>query len=171
MQAGDLVFCTTHGIMGWAIRFAQRRNQEVDWLTNHVAVLDAPSGDSWTIIQAQPRGVTNDALLTEVAIGGTFEVVALPRTVNREAFLDFQRSEVGKKYSKSSITSDALNMLLPEKLYFRWSDAVVCSGLVALGLMYGGFPAMKDVNDLYSITPAQVKRAVLGDTNDGTSNG
>lgn len=158
MQAGDLVFCSTNGIVGKAIRFAQRRSGEVDWERNHVAALDAPTADGgWTVIQAEWRGVTNTGLLTEIAVGGTFEVVKLPDGVNREKFLEFIRSQVGLEYSKSSILSDALNMLLPERLYFRWGNALVCSGLIALGLTYGGFPAMEVVPDFYSTTPAQVK--------------
>ncbi len=163
MQAGDLVFCSTTGIIGRSIQFAQRKNGEVDWYRNHVGVLDSPTVDgNWYVIQAEPRGVTNNKLLTEIAVGGTYEVATLPSTVNREKFLELSRSQVGRFYGYLSILSIAGNMFLPEKFHFRWSDSVCCSGLVALGLLYGGFPPMAAVEDIYDITPAQVKRLVTG---------
>jgi hypothetical protein len=168
MQVGDLVFCSNKGLIGAAIRFAQRRNHEVDWERNHVCILDSFINGVWYVLQAEPGGgITNDKPLLTIAVGGTFEVLPLPVTIDREKFIEFQRSKLGIEYSFSSILSDAVSMFLPERLYFRWGKGLVCSGLVALALLYAGFEPMTEVEDLYSQTPAQVKRAILGEQNDG----
>ena len=165
MKPGDLVFCTTTGILGKAIRFAQRRNGEVDWHRNHVAVIDRLENGSWYVLQAENSGITNDKELTTIAVGGTFEVVELPRTIDADGFLELLRAQVGLKYSYSTIASCALNMIFPERLYFRWSNGLICSGFVALGLTFAGFKPMEHVVDIYSITPAQVMNlVVLGET-------
>jgi hypothetical protein len=156
MQPGDLVFCTTTGVLGKAIRFAQRRNKEVDWKRNHVAALDRFENGVWYVIQAEPHGVTSDKQLLNIAIGGTFEIRELPSVVDAEKFLEYLRSRVGDDYSFSTIASCALNMIFPERLYFRWANGLICSGLIALALTFGGFAPMETATDLYSLTPAQV---------------
>jgi hypothetical protein len=149
--------------MGQGIRFAQRRNHEQDWEDNHICALDKCIDGEWTVVQAEPRGITNDKLLTEIAVGGTFKIIPLPASVDREKFLEYQRSKVGLSYGYLTLLSIAGNMFLPESVHFRWKASLVCSGLVATGLMFGGFSPTEKVADIYDITPAQVARMCYGD--------
>ena len=161
MNPGDLVFCSTKGIIGKSIRWAQHfmpYSKYSKW--NHVAILDRYVDGKWYIIQAQPKGITDNLTLDESAFGGTFEVVELPRTTNRDLVLRFARSQVGLKYSYLSILSCAIDNILPDAICLRKSRTWICSGLVAGALWYGGFPKAMQWPDLYSITPAEVANAV-----------
>lgn len=160
MKAGDLVFCTSKGILGRAIRFAQKHDNEVDWKRNHVAVLShQDEAGNWYVIQAEAKGVTNDKLLESVAPGGSYEVVELPIAVFRVNFLEFLNSQVGSSYSWLSILSCAVDMFLPDTICLRRSKTWICSGLVAGALWYCTYPEAKGWGDLYTATPAQVARA------------
>ena len=155
-QPGDLVFCSTNGIIGKGIRWAQRRLPDrVDAESNHVAILDRFVDGEWYIVQAEPTGVTDDKKLS--SINGTFEVVELPRTTNRDPVLRFARSQVGLKYGYLSILSCAVDMFLPEIICIRQSRTWICSGLVAGALWFGGFIEAASWNDMYSMTPAEIK--------------
>ena len=148
MNPGDLVFCHTKGVIGASIRWAQRfmpSSKYSKW--NHVAILDRYVDGKWYLIQAQPKGITNTLTLDESAFGGTYEVLDLPSSANRENVLMFARSQVGLKYSYLSIC-------------LRKSKTWICSGLVAGALWYGGFPKAMQWPDLYSITPSEVAGAV-----------
>lgn len=157
MQAGDLVLCHSKGIIGASIRWAERsleNSHYSEW--NHVAVLDREVDGEWYVIQAEAKGVTNDKKLESVAPGGNYEVVELPHSANRELFLAFVRSQVGSKYGYLSIVSCALDMALPDAICLRKSKTWICSGLVAGGLWYAGFPEVLKWPDLYTITPAEI---------------
>lgn len=157
-QPGDLVFMSTKGLIGKGIRWAQRRLPDsVDAQWNHVAILDRFVDGEWFVIQAQPKGVTDNLTLTESAFGGTSEVVQLPRTANRDLVLRFARSQVGLKYGYLSILSCAFDLFLPESVCIRKSRTWICSGLVTMALLFGGFLSMVSVDDVYSMTPAEVK--------------
>ena len=156
MQVGDLVVCTTVGIVGKSIQYAHRRNEEVDWKRNHICTLNECRDGVWYVLQAEPKGITDDKPLATIAIGGTFETMTLPVSVDRDRFLEFQRSQLGHRYSYLSILSCALDMVLPPEICLRRSGTWICSGLVAASLWYAHFPPAKMWNDVYTITPAQL---------------
>ena len=161
MNPGDLVFCHTKGVIGASIRWAQKfmpSSKYSKW--NHVAILDRCVDDKWYLIQAQPKGVTDNLTLEESAFGGTYEVIKLPASVDREKVLKFARSQVGLKYSYLSILSCAVDNILPDAICLRKSKTWICSGLVAGALWYGGFYKVMELSDMYSTTPAEVAEAV-----------
>ena len=161
MNPGDLVFCSTKGIIGKSIRWAQHFMPDSEYSKwNHVAILDRYVDGKWYLIQAQPKGITNTLTLDESAFGGTYEVLDLPSSANRENVLKFARSQVGLKYSYLSILSCALDNILPDAICLRKSKTWICSGLVAGALWYGGFYKVMELSDMYSTTPAEVAEAV-----------
>src|ERR1035438_5531506 len=103
---GDLVFCNSTGIVSRAIRIAEWFRRDWNGASerpgdkwNHVAILDCPLPDGdWTVIQAVGRGVTQTALLTTVAPGGSYDVLPMPGTVSDGRLLTFARSQVGLQY-------------------------------------------------------------------------
>lgn len=160
-QAGDLVLCHSKGIIGKAIRFAEKHDRDGKYSKwNHVAILDYQAGSDWYIIQAEAKGVTNHRFLTGVAPGGEYEIIPLPSSVNREALLYFARTQVGKKYGYTSILSCALNMVLPDFLCLRQANTWICSGLAAGALWFAGFDGATLWPDLYSVTPADIAQSV-----------
>ena len=161
MKPGDLVFCTSKGIIGSAIRWAQRKDiGEVYAKYNHVAILDREENGEWYVIQAEAAGVTNDKKLTSVAPGGKYRVVALPESVDVDKFLEFARSQVGSAYGYTSILSCAFDLLLPDRICLRKTGTWICSGLAAGALMYAGFKGAQGWPDLYTVTPSQIAYAI-----------
>lgn len=161
MKPGDLVFCTSKGIIGSAIRWAQRKEvSEIYARYNHVAILDREENGEWYVIQAEAAGVTNDKKLTSVAPGGKYRVVALPESVNVDKFLEFARSQVGSAYGYTSILSCAFDMLLPDRICLRKTGTWICSGLAAGSLMYAGFKGAQGWPDIYTVTPSQIAYAI-----------
>ena len=130
------------------------------FFSGHVAILDRFVDGKWYLVQAQPKGISDNLTLEQSAFGGTYEVVQLPSTVDRERVLKFVRSQVGLKYSYLSILSCAFDNILPDAICLRKSKTWICSGLVAGALWYGGFPKAMEWPDLYSITPSEVAGAV-----------
>jgi hypothetical protein len=161
VKPGDLVFCTSKGIIGSAIRWAQRKDiGEVYAKYNHVAILDREENGEWYVIQAEAAGVTNDKKLTSVAPGGKYRVVALPESVDVDKFLEFARSQVGSAYGYTSILSCAFDLLLPDRICLRKTGTWICSGLAAGALMYAGFKGAQGWPDLYTVTPSQIAYAI-----------
>ena len=157
MKAGDVVLMHTNGFMGRAIRFAQRRVMESRWTNfNHVGILHEKVGKDWTVIQAQPQGITAHGLLSEMAPDGNYEIIPLPKVVKAADVLSFARQQVGKEYGFASAASVAVDMILPKQVCLRKADTWICSGLVMGALWYAGLPEALHVDDLYSITPAEV---------------
>ena len=157
MKAGDLVLCHSTGILGRAIRIAEKRlqnSQFSEW--NHIAILDREVDGEWYVIQAEAHGVTNDKKLSSVAPGGRYEVIPLPAGVNVDKVLTFARAQVGDAYSWLSILSCAFDMWLPQAICFRRGDTWICSGLAAAALWFGGFEKMVHLNDVYTCTPAEI---------------
>jgi hypothetical protein len=159
MKSGDLVFCHTNGVIGKSIRWAQRNEGDgrfSKW--NHVAVLDRlDSNGHWLVIQAEPKGVTNDKCLGTL---GVYEIVPLPNGVDAEKFLRFVRSQVGHRYGYLSIFSCALDMYLPDSVCLRQAKTWICSGLVAAALMFAGFEPAMSWSDIYTNTPAGLAHMV-----------
>jgi len=156
-KPGNIVLCHSAGILGGAIRIAERRLQDrryAEW--NHVAVLDRQVDGEWYIIQAEASGVTCDKKLDSVAPGGNYEIIPLPIGADRTKFLKFVRAQVGDKYSWLSIFSAAFDMWLPDAICLRKGFTWICSGLVAAALWFAGFEPLMKLNDVYTCTPAEI---------------
>jgi len=160
MQTGDLVFCHTTGLIGRAIRVAQYFDGDGKFSKwNHVAILDRQDSDGkWFVIQAEPKGVTDDKYLDDVAPGGNYEIVPLPQGCDRSKFLEFARFQVGFSYGFITIFSCAIDILLPNSICLRKANSWICSGLAAGSLWFAGFEPAKSWPDLYTRTPAQIAR-------------
>jgi len=161
-EPGDLVFCHSKGIIGRAIRVAQRlRNSPEDAMWNHVAIIDKRDKfGNYYVIQAEAKGVTNNKQLGSIAPGGRFKIVPFPATADRAKFLTFARSQVSDPYGYLTILSIALDFLLPRRVALRKSGTWVCSALAAGGLWYSGFPKAMTWPDLYQVTPADLYGAL-----------
>lgn len=162
MKPGDIVLCHSKGIVGSAIRWAQRRDySEVFSQYNHVAILDRCEGDVWYIIQAEAAGVTSDKTLESVAPGGAYRIIALPSSVDQGKFLEFARSQVGARYGFTTILSCAMDVLLPESVCLRKYGTWICSGLVAASLMFSGFKPVQGWGDIYTVFPSEIAKELL----------
>jgi len=171
VKQGDIVICTSSGLIGAGIRWVQHRSRKhylippIDgrdkwWQYNHIAVINEQQADGkFTIFQAEARGVTDYRLLDTVAPGGTYQVIPLPDCVDRDKFLELLRGQVGKHYGYMSILSCFVDLILPDKICLRQSDTWNCSGLVAGALWYGGFPGAYTWPDLYTVVPAEIAEA------------
>ena len=168
-QAGDLVICHSRGILGKAIRWAQRRLPDKRYSKwNHVAVLNKVVDGQWTIIQAQTKGVTDTMTLDKLYQRSDYEIVEIPEYVDRALELDFLRSQVGQEYGWLSIVSCAFDMVLPDKVSVRSSGTWICSALAGAALWYGGFEPAQKWPDLYTLTPAELAQACLGEASPST---
>jgi hypothetical protein len=157
--AGDLVFAHSTGIIGKAIRFAERIRGKGGDNWNHVAVLSRRAADgTWYIFQAEAAGVTDDKTLDSVAPGGHYEVVPLPLEVDRFSFYLFIHSQVGAKYGFLSILSCAVDIIIPDSICLRQAKTWICSGLVAAGLLAGDYRPAQDwaMKDLYTTMPSEI---------------
>jgi hypothetical protein len=162
MEPGDVVLCHSEGIVGSAIRWAQRREYSGAFSQyNHVAIIDRIEDGVAYIIQAEAAGVTNDKQLESVAPGGTYRVIPLPESVDKDKFLEFARSQVGALYGFTTILSCALDVLLPESICLRKYGTWICSGLVAAALMYGGFKPTQGWGDIYTTFPSEIAKELL----------
>lgn len=162
-RRGDIVACTSKGLVARSIRFAQRRDHEEHWNTNHIAVLNERRQGEWTIYQAEASGVTNDKTLSSVTPGGHHFVLPFPdHLASKSLFLEFIEGHVGDRYGILTIVSDALNMYLPDSIDFRRANTFTCSGLVGAALLYAGYHPMTRADDVYSITPASIVSMLQG---------
>jgi hypothetical protein len=161
--AGDLVFAHSTGVIGKAIRFAERIRGKGGDNWNHVAVLSKRVDGVWYIIQAEAKGVTDDKTLDSVAPGGSYEVVPLPLEVERFSFYNFVWSQVGAKYGYLSILSCAFDIIIPDAICLRQAKTWICSGLVAAGLLAGDYcPAQEWARkDLYTTMPSEVHTEIV----------
>ena len=103
---------------------------------NHVAIVDEVFGDVVYVIQAESRGVTGKKhhrrVLEDVSPGGTYEIVKPPSKASRARILAFARGEVGSSYGFFTIASDAINVVTPGWMTFRWTASWTCSALAAV---------------------------------------
>lgn len=156
-QAGDLVFAHGRGIISAAIRLVQSwRSPKADARWNHVAVLmNQDRHGNWWVIQAEGHGV-KQAKLSDVAPGGSYEVVKCPASANPARVVEFALSQVGVKYGFLTVASILLNVLTPKSIAIRKPHTWVCSALVAGSLWYAGWPISQAWKDLYQVTPADL---------------
>jgi len=160
-QPGDIVLAHSDGLMGKAIRFGERiRWGEKPSHWNHVAIVDRIEDGVAYVIQAEPRGVTNDKPLSSV---GEYEIVLPPDEANVERLLQFARSQVGSHYGWASIVSVAFDIATPNWFpSFRRPGTWICSALGAEALRYAGW--LRQWPDIYCVTPAQMYAALISPT-------
>lgn len=162
MQAGDIVACTSDGFLGASIRYAQKRDGLVRWDINHVAALHEPMGDDWSVYQAESKGVTGSGLLSTITPGGRHFVIPFPDAeADRGKFLEYLDRQVGDEYSWMSVASCAVDIVLPDAICLRRSWTLICSGYLATGLMYAGYPKVARVGDIYTVMPAQLVEILI----------
>ena len=157
--AGDLVFAHSTGVIGKAIRFAERIRGKGGGNWNHVAILSHQVDGVWYVIQAEAKGVTNDKPLDTVAPGGHYEIVSLSdATVDRFSFYEFISSQVGAKYGYLSIMSCAFDIIIPDAICLRQSKTWICSGLAAAGLLAGDYKPAREWarKDIYTTMPSEI---------------
>lgn len=143
--------------MSWAIRLVQSwRSPKTDAHWNHVAILASrtPTGN-WNVYQAQGKGVSY-VPLSDVAPGGTYEVVKCPATADPEKVVAFAQSQTGVKYGYLTIASIILNVITPKRLAIRKPGTWICSALAAAALWYAGWPVSEKWADLYQVSPADL---------------
>lgn len=156
---GDLVFAHGKGFISAAIRLVQSwRSPKADAHWNHVAILSHKIGDEWQVIQAQGKGVVM-CPLSDVAPGGSFEVVACP-AVDREKVTEFACSQEGVKYGYLTVASIILNVVTPKRLALRKPGTWICSALAAACLWYAGWYESENWPDLYQVSPADLYGAL-----------
>jgi hypothetical protein len=156
VQAGDVGFAHTKGMMGKLIRLGETFRFKKWSAWNHEFVVDRVVDGVPYIIQATLRGVTDSAPLADVAPGGRYTTMAPPDGVDRHEFLVFCRSQVGMHYSLGTILAIAIDIVT-----WDWFPAFrgarkpswICSALVNEGLRYGGW--LHQWRDIYSMTPAE----------------
>jgi hypothetical protein len=155
---GYIGFAKNRGVMGKLIRVGEwlKFRKGSGW--NHMFVV---AEDGNHIIQATLEGVTDTALLTEVAPGGEYVVFAPPPGVRADDVLRFARSQVGTKYGVLTILAIAIDILT-----WQWVPALrgarknswICSGLTCEALRFGGW--LYNWIDVYTVTPAQAYEAL-----------
>lgn len=178
-KPGDLVFAHGKGVISRSIRIAEW----LQWLRhaiaifartgkwtprdrgntfNHVAIIDEVRNGEIFVIQAESRGVTGSGhhrrRLEDVSPGGSYEIVQPPSKASRARILAFARGEVGSSYGFFTIASDALNVITPGWMTFRWTASWTCSGLAGEALRHGGW--LHRWPDIYQVTPAQLYTAL-----------
>lgn len=160
MRPGDLVFFHGSGFVDGAIRVCERIRR--DWPSgneaagahwNHVAILAAPVGKDWTLIQAQGHGVEEGQLLSE-ATAGTYEVVPLPPQLTGNHAVGFARAQVGRKYGFVTIGSIVVTLFTPTFFNVMWPGTWICSALGAESWRAAGW--IHNWGDIYQVSPAQL---------------
>jgi len=157
-QPGDIVFAHSDGAMGRAIRFGERiRWGEKPSHWNHVAIVSRVDTTGVYVIQAEPRGVTDDKRIESV---GEYVLFSPPIGTQADWILQFAEEQVGSRYGWGSIVSIFFDILTPNWFpSFRRPSTWVCSALVAEALRYGGW--LSDWGDIYTVTPAQLYESLV----------
>lgn len=156
-QVGDIVFAHSSGMMGKAIRFGERLQFKRGSFYNHVCIVDRIVDGVAYVVQAEPRGVTNDKTLESV---GTVTLITPPAHVDVEKMLTFARAQVGSKYGFMSIVS-----IVVDVISWDWFPAMrargtwICSALTAESLRYGGW--FHNWPDIYIPKPSDVYNALV----------
>jgi hypothetical protein len=156
---GDLVFAHSKGLIGRAIRLAERIRWRGGDAYNHVAVLAEQVGDDWRIIQAEARGVTHTGMLSTVAPGGTYVIVPLAPGIDAAKVLAFAQAQVGRRYGFLTVVSIIATILSPRFVDVMLPDTWICSAVAAESLRFGGW--LHNWPDLFQVSPAQLWDALV----------
>ena len=154
--AGDVVLAHSNGLMGRAIRFAEKLRWRKGSYWNHTCIVNRKDENGvWYVIQADIRGV-NEARLDSV---GEHQLVDLPEGVDTHKVLEFTRAQLGTGYSILSIISIMFDIVTPNWFpEFRKDNTWICSAVTAEALRYGGW--LKNWGSIYTVTPSQLATAL-----------
>ena len=155
-EPGDVVFAHSNGIMGRAIRFAERLRGRSGSFYNHVCFVDRVEDGVAFVLQAEPRGVTIDKPISTV---GEYLLMRPPPSVDVDRMMFFARKQVGFRYSWLTIAALCLDILTPG--WFptfqpanKRSNSWICSALTGESLRFGGW--YHRWPSIYLVTPSQV---------------
>ena len=160
---GDIAFARSNGIMGRMIRLGEWLRWKHGSKWNHVCFVSRIEGGVAYVIQAEPKGISNDKPLSSI---GEYLLNSLPDGTDAKKVLEFATKQVGMKYSFLSIISLIADILTPN--FFpavRRDNTWICSTLVAESLRYGGW--FHDWGDIYCVTPAQLYLAICNQDRNG----
>ena len=155
IQPGDLVFAHNKGWMAKLIRLGEwLKLRQSEW--NHECIVDRFEDGHWYVIQAELRGVTDTCRLEDVAPGGRYVVEPPPEGADPAKILEFNRAQVGTRYSILTIVAIAVDVVT-----WNWVPAFsnsrkrswICSGLVNESLRYAGW--LYEWTNIYVVTPQQ----------------
>ena len=164
VQAGDLVFCHSKGLVGKGIRLAEWIRFRRGDMYNHVAIVDTqvPGSDDWFVIQAEARGVTNLGRLSSIAPGGDYIVLPLPAGCDASKVIEFASDQVGRSYGFLTIASILVTLLSPKFVNVMLPNTWICSAVSAEALRFGGW--YHTWPDIYQVNPAELWEAVFTGT-------
>ena len=152
IQVGDIGIAHTSGVLGWLIRLGTRSKWNHAFVVVYVPM--DPTPETIIVVQAQAKGVVY-AKLSDVAPGGEYAILPCPDGVDRELVVAMAKTLLREKYAFVSIASIAFNFLpLPIRLDVHQNGTLICSAVVALCLLAGGW--LHPWPDLYSVTPANI---------------
>ena len=156
-KPGSVGVSNTRDAMGYLIRFGEaiRFKRGSHW--SHAFIVSDQVSDTGSpyIIQAQMRGVTDSMTLDELP--GTYQILPMPKGVNRARALQFAKAQVGVQYGFLTILAIALDILTWDWFpSFRAArkQSWICSALVFESLRFGGY--LHNVVDIYEVTPAEL---------------
>jgi hypothetical protein len=159
-KPGTIIFCHGTDLIGRVIRFGEWLRWRPGSRFNHVAIVDRVEEDGTVyVIQAEARGVTALRKIDEIAPGGSYELVKLPRGVKAASVLEFARAQVGSKYGFGTIAAIVIDILTPGwfpslRPANKKSNSWICSAVAAEALRFGGW--YHEWPDIYLVTPAQL---------------
>lgn len=155
-QPGDIGFAYTTGVMGRLIRLGERLRFKRGSEWNHQFIVsDEVDVDGVPfIIQATIHGVTSDARLDSVALGGRYVTIPPPDACDRHELLVFAKRQVGVEYGIGTILAIALDIVTWDWFpAFRGArkNSWICSALVNEAMRFSGW--LHDYVNIYTVTP------------------
>ena len=111
IEAGQIGFAHTKGVMGKLIRLGEWVSFRKGDQWNHAFVIDRVENGTPYVLQATLKGVTNTATLDEVAPGGKYVVIPAPEVVMPREMLYFARKQVGLRYGYWTIIAITIDIV------------------------------------------------------------
>jgi len=155
-MVGDIVFARSSGLAAKLIRVGERikfKGKGDIW--NHVCVVDRIVDGKVYVLQATPKGVTNDKTIDTI---GDYLVIEPPMYVDKVAMSTFGRSQLNAPYGWTSILTCIFDLWTPSWFpSIRRPGSFICSALVAETLRAGGwFTPHSNWPDIYVVTPSEL---------------
>ena len=156
-KPGSIGVSHTPGAMGRLIRLGEAIRFKRGSRWNHAFIVSDETDENGSpyLIQAQMSGVTDTMTLAELP--GEWEILPMPKGVNRARVLQFAKAQVGIQYGFLTILAIALDILtwnwFPSFRAAR-KQSWICSALAFESLRFGGY--LRNVVDIYETTPAEL---------------
>ena len=129
---------------------------------NHVFVIDRVENGVAYVLQATMRGVTNTATLDDIAPGGSYWLLTVPKETDVVKMLRFGRAQIGERYGFLTVAAIALDILswswVPS---FRGARKASweCAALTGEMLRFGGW--LYNWRDVYDVMPQELFDVLL----------